>query len=990
MLSHYRLVEKIGEGGMGIVWKALDTELNRHVAIKILPPELTADAERRLRFKREAQAAAALSHPNIAVIHEVGEHEGTPFIVMEFLEGKSLRKQLHDRPLPLKEWLSLAVPVAEGLAHAHKHGIVHRDLKPDNVMITDEGQVKLLDFGLAKLLQPEALPAGTDKELESRLQTISRELTRAGKVFGTVAYMSPEQARGEAADHRSDLFSLGVMLYEMATGRLPFKGKSDVEALSATIAAEPQPLSQVVEELPAEAERVVRKALEKETERRYQDAADLAADLKNLQRDLESGRASIPSGVTIGVAGRQQPRWAMAGLLGAAVILVAGVAYLSTRWQPAPTVATSGLQDRAIAVIGFENLSDPTDSDHLGRMLMGLITTDLAESGGLPVVSMPKVLAALRQVSPTEGAEFDASVASEAAQSAGAQVMLVGQVGSAGDRLILTAELIDVESGEVLGSHHKEAGSASELFSLAGAIAAEVRGHLPIAADSTSPEPFDLAQALTSSPEAYRHYAAGEFALHQIRWPDAIERFEHAIREDPTFALAYYRLAVAEWWGGSREESTVALQNGLPYVDRLPKRWQIVYQGFHDYFEGRYDASYNALSRLVQSSSDISEAYYILGEIATHANRYLDLGKAREHFGKVLEIDPTFKLVLNHLIGDYIQGEDLDAANRLIERYREEDPADPAVVDAEVYVLTAQGRFDEAAARGEELMARGHTQLWEALSFSYLKAGNWERAYMIADDATRRGLGYQRFAAFNARGFAHVGRGRLREGLNDLQEAAAQAVSSGAADWYGSMFHENCAQVLEAVGDLGGAVAEIRQAIRIDRFDHSAYYFLGRILLGAGRKLEAEETLVRLRDVARESVTPVGQFWVHLLQAESHLAEGNVPEAKSVLAQASSLAPEHRERTMEWLTRARVRAASGNRPGATAAYREMLEPQHLGYWVVGKTRALYALARLEEETGDLASAREHYREYLSRWGEADMEVPEVVEARSRVVALEAK
>jgi tetratricopeptide (TPR) repeat protein len=906
---------------------------------------------------------------------------------MEFLEGKSLRKQLHDRPLPLKEWLRLALPVAEGLAHAHKHGIVHRDIKPENVILTQEGQVKLLDFGLAKVLLPDPAEGDTAAEIHTRLETISRELTRAGKVFGTVAYMSPEQARGEAADHRSDLFSFGVMLYEMATGSLPFKGKSDVEALSATIAAEPQPLSQVVEELPAEAEHVVRKALEKETERRYQDAADLAADLKNLQRDLDSGRASILSGVTTGVAGRQQPRWAIAGVLGALVVLVAGVAYLSTRWQPAPTIATSGLQDRAIAVIGFENLSDPTDSDHLGRMLMGLITTDLAESGGLPVVSMPRVLAALRQVSPTEGAGFDASVASEAAQSAGAQVMVVGQVGSAGDRLILTAELIDVESGKVLGSHHKEAGSASELFSLAGAIADEVRGHLPIAADSTSPEPFDLARALTSSPEAYRHYAAGEIALHQRRWPDAVEWFERAIREDPTFASAYYRLGMSQDWVGSEENARASLQEGLQYIDRLPERWQVVYHGYIDYRREDSDSAHDALTELIQSSSDIPDAYYILGEISTHANRYWDPGKAREYFEKVLEIDPTFKLLLEHLIWDYILGDDLDAASRLIARYRKEDSADPVVIQVEMNVLRAQGRSDEAAARGEELMARGHTQIWGSLANAYLNAGNWERAYMIADDATRREHGSWRAEAFALRGFAQIGRGRLRGGLNDLQEAAAQAESSGYAD-YESFYDESRAQVLEVVGDLDGAVAAVRRAIRIDRFHHSAYYYLGRLLLGAGRRLEAEETLARLRDVARESVTPVGQFWVHILQAESHLAGGHVPEAESELTQVSSLAPEHRDRTREWLTRARVQAATGDRPGAMAAYREMLEPQSLWPWVVDQTRALYALARLEEETGDQASALEHYQEYLRRWGKADLPIPEVPDARARLKALE--
>ena len=295
-LSHFRITAKLGEGGMGEVYLAEDTKLGREVAIKVLPAALTADPERRLRFEREAQAAAALDHPNIAVIHEVGEADGHPFLVMQLVKGQTLRQILADRRLSVKEWLQIATAISDGLAHAHKNGIVHRDLKPENVMLTDEGQVKLLDFGLAKLLEPtEAATAGTSG-LDSKLQTISRELTMAGKVLGTVAYMSPEQARGETVDHRSDLFSFGVILYEMAGGQRPFQGDTEIESLHATLKSEAQPLSEVAADIPAEAERVVRKALEKERERRYQDAADLATDLRNLERDLDSGTAPIVSG----------------------------------------------------------------------------------------------------------------------------------------------------------------------------------------------------------------------------------------------------------------------------------------------------------------------------------------------------------------------------------------------------------------------------------------------------------------------------------------------------------------------------------------------------------------------------------------------------------------------------------------------------------------------------------------------------------------------
>ncbi len=342
-LGHYRFESRLGEGGMGVVYRALDTRLNRPVAIKVLPPEVSADDDRRLRFRREAQAAAALNHPNICTIHAVEEQEGVAYLVMELLEGRTLRETIGHQPMPLKRLLPAAIQVAEALTAAHERGVLHRDLKPENIFITAQGVAKVLDFGLAKVLHPEregALPSRGSEELHSRLETISRELTVQGKVFGTVAYMSPEQARGERVDQRSDLFAFGVVLYEMATGRQPFHGKTDAEMLAGILKDEPQPMSAVAAETAPELERIVGKALEKDPADRYHHADDLVTDLRRLKRATDSGVQAVrtpSSPVATSMAGRWgltaragRWRWPMAAAV-ALVAIAGGVAVWRSR-----------------------------------------------------------------------------------------------------------------------------------------------------------------------------------------------------------------------------------------------------------------------------------------------------------------------------------------------------------------------------------------------------------------------------------------------------------------------------------------------------------------------------------------------------------------------------------------------------------------------------------------------------------------------------------
>ena len=323
-LSHYRVLARIGEGGMGVVYRAEDEKLQRAVALKVLPPERLADEERRLRFLREARAAAAVTHPNIAVVHEIDESDGVVFIAMELVEGKTLREVIGGKPLPLREALRLGVEIAEGLAAAHHHRVVHRDLKPENVIVTPDGRVKILDFGLAKLLEDR--PA-SDSGGASKLATISDEMTQAGRVLGTASYMSPEQARGLPVDERSDLFSFGTVLYEMVTGASPFRGATSMDTLTAILREQPAPPVQVNPEVPAELERILGKCLEKEPGERYQDTRDLVVDLRHLKRDTDSQplrRAEASAGAGVAVRkGSFGKRAAVAGAALAAIVAVA-------------------------------------------------------------------------------------------------------------------------------------------------------------------------------------------------------------------------------------------------------------------------------------------------------------------------------------------------------------------------------------------------------------------------------------------------------------------------------------------------------------------------------------------------------------------------------------------------------------------------------------------------------------------------------------------
>ncbi len=717
--AHFEILSKIGEGGMGEVYLAKDLKLNRRVAIKVLHQESSDEKERKDRFIREAQTAAQINHPNVMGIFDIGSSEinGKEFsyIVSEYISGRHLTDIISKSSHDLKELVRIAERIAAGLAAAHRLNIVHRDIKADNIMIEEGGEPKILDFGLAKAVQGMFF----DKDSETT-KTLSQELTKAGKILGTVSYMSPEQARGEKVDIRSDIFSFGILLYRMVTGEFPFEGPTQVSTLAKILESNPEPPSARNQNIPLELERIIDKCLRKDVADRYQGASDLVVDLRGVRRQYNRGVTDSVSSISVmdkeiaKVKGfKFFPKFANRILIieaAAGIAVVIAFLIFSDMFSAAESGNTVTTIENSLAIIGFENKTGDESYDWLTTGLPEILLTDLSQLSSLKIISRERIFDCF----PDKNAPHSHEACVKAAQSLGASKILTGSFYRLGkDMIRIDARLEDVATGTIILA---EKVVGTDPFSLVDSLTMKLAASLGIA-DIEGKQTVSM--YMTSSEEAFRHYIAGVQKFVGHNYDDARELFSKALEIDSTFAMPYLRIGMSYVFQGRPQQSKEYFRKANSYQDKLPQRDRNLLDIYSDlWLNQEFDDAFTKLEVFVKNFPNDKEGRAIYGILIFQFQH--DTTRALAQVDTALQLDPLFLLAHNFNMLIYASSGYYDKAIETGKLVKKISPDSPLSYDGLAGVYKETGQLDRALDEYKELVEKFPSENWALRNISQL------------------------------------------------------------------------------------------------------------------------------------------------------------------------------------------------------------------------------------------------------------------------------
>ena len=952
-ILQYKIIEQVGQGGMGVVYKAHDTKLDRTVALKFLPPHLTVGEIDKERFLQEAKAAAVLNHPNVCVIHDIQEYDQQQFIIMEYVDGKTLRLKIEEGRLKIDETIDIAIHIGEALQEAHNKGVVHRDVKSDNIMITATNQVKVMDFGLAKLKG-------------------SLKLTKSSSTVGTLAYMAPEQIQGGEVDARSDIFSFGVVLYEMLTGKLPFRGDYEAALMYSILNEEAEPIEKHIPDISSELLHVINRVLEKDPENRYQAIKDMLIDLHRLKRDTVNISKISNEYYKSEKAIKEKNKYKkfIIPIVVFLLIFLSTIVYIFTIYD-----SEEEYERIPIAVIDFVNETNETELNGLSGMLI----TALEQSKKLSVLTRSRMFDILKQLKMNEIESIDESLGRRICEKAKVNTLATATIRKFGKLYTIDFKVLNVDKNEYLFTSKVQGEGQESIPAMIDNLSENVRIGLKEKESEIEASAINVAEITSPNIEAYQHYFKGEELIDKLDFKQAIVEFKKAINLDSTFGLAYYRLAYAVDWEMNAQYSAEYITKAISFLDRIPEKERYLARALSVNFQEGRSAAIEVLDEMEKIYPNDKEMLYNIGDWSYHIGDFL---KAKLYLEKVLTMDPVFIRALQHLTWTY---RDLGLYEKMFHVAKQYN----SISDSKESFELITDAFIELGKFKEGLQFIKHTRelhperdyLARLVANFYVFQERYVEAEkelktLIGEDKPQSSklLGYSSLANF----YNYLGKHRKSIKACDYmidyywqQKDTSQAAYRQIAKGY----------LIYTVWDnIKAAEIEIRKTFPYQKSIDNIFYWMSLTVFNIfNGEFDFADNLAKSTSM---------KWWELAVHSLIHNQKKECTESEVLLDTVLQSCPGYAKILLLYhLAECQFEQKKYSKSAQSLIKMQSIRNTDFGFRAMYYPRSIYLLGKIYEQTGDRNLALKNYKKFLEMWKNADEDLPDLIDAKKRLANL---